>query len=134
MTRCTAERNPFKMNHNQWLELDPNNLPDSPGIYAFLWRQQWLYLGTAESLKKDLKREPWPYKIAKSLDEAKLLWIPTEDYQRVSMKLERVLRLQWKDAMPTELPKRKRPPKCRWVKPAKVIPQQRMLARSLTYS
>ncbi len=122
------------MNQTQWRELDPKNLPDSPGLYAFLWRQQWLYLGTAESLKKELKREPWPYKIAKSLDEAKLLWIPTEDYRRVAMQMERVLRLKWKDAMPAELPKRKRPLKCRLLKKKKAVPQERMLARSLTYS
>ncbi|NJN32805.1 MAG: hypothetical protein HC824_22140 [Synechococcales cyanobacterium RM1_1_8] len=122
------------MNDNQWRELDPENLPDNPGLYAFLWRQQWLYLGTAESLKKELKREPWPYKIAKSLDEARLLWIPTEDYHRMAMQMERVLRLQWKDAMPMEMPKRKRPPKCRLVKSKKAAPPQRMLARSLTYS
>ncbi len=83
------------MTQPTWQKLDPNNLPSACGVYAFLWRKQWLYLGRSVNLKQTLEGEPWPFKIAKSLDDAELLWMAVEDHGRMESKLKRVVRVKW---------------------------------------
>lgn len=83
------------MNNLQWQKLDPDQLPESPGIYAILWRRQWLYLSQSANLKRSLEAQPWPYRIGRSLSDAELLWMQTEDHRRQEGKLRRMLRCKW---------------------------------------
>ena len=78
-----------------WQKLDPNCLPEESGVYAFLWRKQWLYVGRAANLKQSLEIDPWPFKIAKSLDDAELLWMPADNCNQMASLLQRTVRAKW---------------------------------------
>lgn len=81
----------------QWQKLDLQTLPEDAGIYAFLWRQQWLYIGKSPNLKQAFSIPSWPYAIASSLGEAEILWMPTQYCNDVEAKLRRLLKLKWRD-------------------------------------
>jgi hypothetical protein len=83
------------MNHSQWQKLDPDQLPETPAIYAILWRRKWLHLSGADNLKLALEARPWPYRIGLSLSDSELLWMATDDPRRLEAKLKRMLRCQW---------------------------------------
>lgn len=118
------------MNRIQWQKLDPQNIPELPGVYAFLWRRQWLYVGKAPNLRESLLTESWPYRIAQSLDEAELLWMPTEYQNDMEAKLRRMLRMKWRDLGETtvysDYP-------CCDLPVLGYQEERRMLARSLTH-
>lgn len=118
------------MTQPNWQKLDPDNLPEASGVYAFLWRKQWLYLGRSVNLKQTLSSDPWPFKIAKSLDDAELLWIEAEDHGRMESKLKRLVRVKWQGV--TENAQASSQLRCELPEHSRFEPTP-MLARSLTH-